>query len=302
MTYQLFKETLITELEGYFPPDTNITIHSIPRNNHTSADGLTILESGFNIAPTIYIQDYYLNFKNGTPFATVFKQLLDAYYRCRPTENIDPTFFKDFDNMQRHIVYKLIHYERNVELLQHIPHIPFLDLAIVFYCLVATDFSGTATILIRNEHLTLWNTDTETIYQIAQQNTPVLLSYEFETISSVLTNSLAELSFSEATDVQDILNLSACPIYILTNRYRFLGAACLLYDDLLQKLATPMNTDFIIIPSSIHEVLLLPVSTDIDCEEFNEMIHEVNTSQLIPQEILSDHVYHYTRETNQITY
>lgn len=298
MTYELFKETLITELQGHFPPDTTINIHSILRNNQVYVDGLTILESGFNIAPTIYVEDYYSNLKKGVTFSIILKQILETYYQCRPIENINPSFFCDFENIKQHIVYKLIHYEKNHELLSQIPHVPFLDLAIVFYCLVASDSSGTATILIRNEHLALWNTTQNDIYEIAKKNTPLLLSYQFETMSSLLTDLLS----SNPAENDDLPDLAPFPIYVLTNHCRFLGAACLLYDNLMMKLSEDANADFFIIPSSVHEVLLIPSTSDIEHEEFNQMIQEVNSSQLIPEEILSDHVYFYSRETNEISY
>lgn len=298
MTYELFKETLITELQGHFPPDTTITVHSFVRNNHVCVDGLTILESGFNIAPTIYIEDYYSSFKKGITFSTILKQILESYYQCRPTENINSSFFSDFENIKQHIVYKLVHYDRNQELLSQIPHIPFLDLAIVFYCLVAADSSGTATILIRNEHLALWSTTQENIYQIAKENTPFLLPYQFEPMSSILTE-LISSDFTD-TETEEFPDISPFPIYVLTNQSRFLGAACLLYDNLMKELSSRLNADLFIIPSSIHEVLIIPSTSHMEYEEFNNMIQEVNSSQLIPEEILSDHVYYYSRETEEI--
>lgn len=296
MTYEAFKDTLLAELSGHFPPDTSISIHSIPRNNCVSVDGLTILESGFNIAPTIYIHEYYQQLKKGTPFSEIYKKIIDDYYRYRPTDNIDPCLFQDFQNIRHQIVFKLIHFERNRDLLKETPHIPFLDLAIVFYCLVASGPSGTATILIQNSHLKLWNTDTNTLYLLAKQNTPFLLSPYFEKMSRLLSDMLPSLSEKEQQLFEDTL----FPMYVLTNESRFLGASCILYEELLLDLSRKMNSDFYIIPSSIHEVLLIPATMDMDTTDFNQMIQDVNQTQLDQEEILSDHVYYYSREKNLI--
>ncbi len=59
---------------------------------------------------------------------------------------------------------KLINYERNRELLKRVPYYRFLDLAIVFLCLVESDSSGTATVLIHNEHLTYWGITRDDLY------------------------------------------------------------------------------------------------------------------------------------------
>lgn len=306
MTYEIFKETLIAELKGHFPPDTCITVHPIPRNNHLSTDGLTILEAGFHIAPTIYIREYYARLQKDSDFSAVLKDILNTYYRCRPTENINPSFFQEFSNVRQRIVYKLIHYEKNRELLTRIPHIPFLDLAIVFYFLVSSTPAGTATILVQNDHLKLWHTDKQQLYLLARQNTPFLLSSHFEQLSSMLEDiSREELPITGDAPAapDDTSGLPECctfPIYVLTNEKRFLGAACLLYDELLKELALGLNTDFYIIPSSIHEVLLIPALSSMKKSDFNDMIREVNHSQLEPEDILSDHVYYYSRAKNQI--
>lgn len=293
MTYEIFKDTLYSELSAYFPPDTTISYHSVPKNNHVILDALTILESGFNIAPTIYIQQYYEKLKEGTSFSDVFKQILDTYHQYRPMENIDTSFFSDFEHVKSNIVYKLIHYEQNKELLSNIPHIPFLDLAIVFYYLVATTDCGTATILIQNPHLQFWNTDTETLYALAKENTPSLLSPCFEK----LTNILSEMMDEFPPEKEELFSL---PMYVLTNKNRFLGAGCILYDNLLANWANKLSCDFYIIPSSIHEVLVIPADDSMTKEYFGEMIQEVNTTQLSPEEVLSDHVYFYDRNQNQI--
>ncbi len=306
MTYELFKETLVTELKGYFPPDTDISIYSVPRNNQTSVDGLTILESGYNIAPTIYIQEYYRKLKKGSSLSSIFAQILEAYYQYRPMENIDASFFQDFAHIKKRIVCKLIHYERNKALLREIPFIPFLDLAVVFYCLVSSNSAGTATILIHNEHLKLWNTNPDTLEKLARENTPQLLSSHLERLSSMLNS----LNACERIDLSNLsaelggpLDLSAyasIPMYILTNKLRFLGASCILYEGLLSDFAKRHNSDLYIIPSSVHEVLLVPARPSMTKDSFNEMIAEVNSTQLSPEEILSDHVYYYDRKADRI--
>lgn len=306
MTYDFFKETLVTELKGYFPPDTAISIYTIPRNNRVSVDGLTILESGCNIAPTIYIRDYYRKLRKGNTFSEIFAQILEAYYQYRPTENIDTSFFQDFSHVKKRIVFKLIHYERNKTLLETIPYVPFLDLAMVFYCLVSSNEAGTATILIHNEHLKLWDTNLKTLEQLARQNTPLLLPACLDQLSNML-NSLGSKQCRELSKLSvelggpaDLEAYSVVPMYLLTNRLKFLGASCLLYETPLKDFARRMDSDLYVIPSSIHEVLLVPTDTHMSREGFNEMIREVNATQLAPEEILSDHVYYYDRQADRL--
>lgn len=90
---------------------------------------------------------------------------------------------------------------------------------------------------------------------------------------------------------------------VLTNKDKVNGAACLLYPHLLEKLAEERNASFIILPSSIHEVLLLPVRDVLEEGEaaaYTQMVHEVNQTELAEQEILSDHAYFYDRSKAEI--
>ena len=298
MTYETFKEKLMKDLEGHFKGEATININAVPRNNQGTHDGLVILELGKNIAPTIYIEEFYEQMEQGETYENVYKQILTTYYEFRPEENIDTSYFCDFNNMRHSVVYKLVHYDSNKELLEQIPHIPFLDLAIVFYCLVASSPSGTATILIQNNHLKLWGCDTKELYELAKINTPKLLPAQFEKLSDLLS----EFSPCASDGEEDFSDGLLFPIYVLTNRQRFLGAVCMLYDGYMEELAKKMDTDFYIIPSSTHEVLLIPALTPtFEREEFDAMIQDVNATQLEKNEILSDHLYYYNRIENRIS-
>ena len=90
-------------------------------------------------------------------------------------------------------------------------------------------------------------------------------------------------------------------MYMLSNCARLNGSGCILYQDLLQSFAEHFASDFYILPSSIHEVLLIPASDNSSPEELNAMVREVNASQLTREEVLSDHVYFYSREQKRLS-
>lgn len=294
MTYELFKASLLEELKGHFPPDTAITVQSIPRNNQPRLEGLTILEKGLNIAPTIYIQTYYEKMESQKwDFSQAYRHILEDYYAYRPQESIDVSFFQEFSHVQDRIMFQLIHAERNQELLKQIPHIPFLDLAIVFYCLIFSEPAKSATILIQNSHLKLWGIDVPKLRELAGKNTPEWMEASCEPLSRLLSGFPLE---------GQPLCPSPLPIYVLTNRQRFHGAACLLYQDFIFQLSKKFRSDFYIIPSSIHEVLLIPATSEMEPAMFNQMIREVNETQLEPDEILSDHVYYYDRSKRELSF
>ena len=223
--------------------------------------------------------------------------LLTAYRENRPKSPVDISFFTDYDKVKSRVTMKLINYERNRELLKRVPYYRFLDLAIVFLCLVESDSSGTATVLIHNEHLTYWGITRDDLYALAMANTPQLLRYDLRSMTEVLR----ELFADEFADPAGSDLIEPFPIYVLSNQHRLNGSSCILYQHLLHDFARRIGSDFYILPSSVHEVLLIPADNQISMSTLSSMVRDVNSSQLAREEILSDHVYYYSLETDQIT-
>ena len=263
-------------------------------------DGLTIMEGGTNLSPTIYLNYFYETYQNGVEFSSILDTILHTYQSNKPRGKIDTSFFTDYANVRPHIAYKLIHYERNRHLLADLPHFRYLDLAIVFYCLVSSSPSGSATILIRKDHLRFWNISPTQLFDAAKENTPRLLSYDLRNMNDLMEELLAP-AHSTLSD-PDIKKEDAaiCPMYVLTNQNKLNGASCILYEHLLEHFADRLCCDLYILPSSIHEVILIPATSDTSYQELSQMVQEVNDTQVSPEEILSDHVYYFSRSSGSI--
>jgi hypothetical protein len=89
-------------------------------------------------------------------------------------------------------------------------------------------------------------------------------------------------------------------MYILTNQKGINGASCLLYENVIRQFAGQINSDLYILPSSIHEIILIPKKQNMKKETFTQMVEDVNRTQVAVEEVLSDHVYHYSREKDRI--
>ena len=136
MLYNEFKNYVKDRVEEKLGDDVKIEIRQIKRNNSTIYDGLLFVSEGINVSPTIYLNFFYKQYLNGTNQDIIVNNIVKTYNSCVLSEGINLSFFTEFDFAKDHIVYKLINYEKNIELLKEIPHIRFLDLAIVFYYLI----------------------------------------------------------------------------------------------------------------------------------------------------------------------
>lgn len=152
------------------------------------------------------------------------------------------------------------------------------------------------TVLIRNEHLKTWGKDLNTVFSDARKNTPRVFPAELTPMSDFLQNAFPNSNEFIDPDRDCVMKSE---LFILSNAIRQHGAICTLYDDIMNQIGKTLQDDFFVIPSSVHEVLLLKAS-DTDCMELNEIIREVNETTVIPEEILSDHAYFYSRDRKEL--
>ncbi|MEG0721301.1 MAG: DUF5688 family protein [Lachnospiraceae bacterium] len=199
-------------------------------------------------------------------------------------------YVRDFEKVKKQVVYKVINYKKNAELLNEIPYVGFLDLAVVFYVLLELNQHGTATMTIRNEHLKGWGVSREELLKVAQENTVRLLPAEFKTMKTVLEEML---TLNIAEDTEDYM-------YVLSNPMKNFGACCILYDGILEKIGNRLGGNYYILPSSVHEVIIIPENQSPGKKELRIMITEINETQVAEEEILSNVPYYYVREKKQL--
>ena len=159
---------------------------------------------------------------------------------------------------------------------------------------------GTGTILISNDHMKMWGVDLEEIDRYAAEQTEMHNAYCMFSMEKFVKNLVTELAETE----EDIPHFTMPPMemYVLTNQQRFLGASVLLYKNVLKNFAKEKEDDLYILPSSTHELILIParVVWYTGINHLKEMVKEVNSTQVEPEEFLSDNVYFYDRQTDKI--
>ena len=302
-----------------------VTIKKVLKNNSQSKEAVLISSSKVDVTPTIYLKDYYEDYKNGKSMEVISNEIITIYEKSRLDDDINVELFKDFEKVKERIVFKIINTKSNRKLLERVPHRTFMDLSIVCFCILDNAMRGKATALIHNSHMLLWGIDEEELFDIAMRNTPMILTPVIKSmrdvLSEILTYNLMEevgivkeerdMELSEETVVykskadniidridgmQDEINM-----YVLTNNIKLYGASCIAYKDCLKAFAAEHDTDEVyIIPSSVHEVILIPNMGFMNPLEINSMIEQINQNEVEATDVLSNHIYKYRRETNEI--
>ena len=196
-----------------------------------------------------------------------------------------------FEYVRDRIVYRLVNYEKNKEILEDCPHLRLYDLALTFRWVAHSDDIGISTALVTNQELQVWGISMNELLLAARENTPRLFPVHMIDMDEMIAQAGIPISLDE----------SAIPMYIMTNEQEVNGASVLLYDNVLESFALEKKTDFYILPSSIHEVIILLDNEYAKApEELARMVRETNRIVVDREEILSDHVYYYDREKDEI--
>lgn len=297
MEYKEFVE-YIKMNAGYIAGEGgNIAINHVIKNNGCEMDGLVIMEKGKDIAPTIYLDSFYELYTNGENIKNIIRQIEVIYEQNKNNVTFDVNILKHFDTIKDKIVYKVVNYRSNEKLLEQVPHKRILDLAVVFYCLLDNEYGRSATALIYNNNLKNWNVTIDDVYKAALKNTPDLLHSKISSMAALFEKCGVNVD-GEEVDLKDYV---PSDMYVLTNESKLNGAACILYENVLYDFAQKLGADLYILPSSVHEVILLPKLSMFEKDELVNMVKEVNTEGVAADEVLSDHVYEYNRTERLIT-
>ena len=303
-TMDVFATTIKVAVETALGIGYSVEIHEVLKNNDTRLTGLTIRGGASNVAPTIYLEGFFAKYKEGTTMTVICNNIIETYEAHKVNCNFDASSVTDFERAKKQICYKLINAERNSELLADAPHkIVCDDLAVIFYILVSQDFEGTATITIRNNMMNIWGVDTDILFALALDNTQRLFRGSVKSMASVMMDMFSDrLDDEDAKEFYDMVvsEEDMIPMYVCTNLAKVNGAGVILYKDLLKEFADRIGADFYILPSSIHETLLIPVVDNMELDYLTSMVREVNATQVAPEEQLSDNVYIYRRATDSI--
>lgn len=286
MNFQEFTDAVVELLQERMGDAYGIRVIQVTKNNDVELTGVAITRQEDSIYPTIYLEGLYQSYLSGEEVSDLVTQIIDCHEEQSMALNLDLRFFRDFGSVRKRIFYKLVSFEQNKKFLRDAPHMVWNDLAIVFYYALDEEAGVGASITVRREHMLMWKQSVESLYRTARRNT---------------RRELPELLVSMGNLVEEMTGLNAheedeeMPLYVLTNREKRFGASAMLYSERMRELASSFSCDLLILPSSVHEVLLLP---DDHCQEYDfyrQMVKEVNRNQVEPDEVLSYGLYRYNR-------
>lgn len=290
MNFETFVESIVEALQERMGDRYEIRVIHVTKNNGVELTGVAIIRQEDSVFPTIYLEGLYEEYLSGEEIDSLAGRIINCHEEQSMALNLDMDFFHDYNSVKDRIFYKLVSFAENKKFLEDAPHIRWHDLAVVFYYALEDEVMEGASITINRQHMMMWKQNAESLYRTAGRNTK---------------RDMPELLVSIRELVEDVTGISVqgeddLPMYVLTNKDKRFGASAMLYSKQMEELAERFGCDLLILPSSVHEVLLLP---DDHCQEYTfyrQMVSEVNRTQVEPEEVLSYGLYRYCRINAEI--
>lgn len=294
MTWEQFEQYISEHLQNGWREEATLRIEHMQKNNQQEVIALFLNEENVGAAPIIYLQDYYEKYKKGMHLEDILQQIRRDYDVACQLSPPDVHSITDFQKVKDHIIFRMIHYERNKELLKNCPYIALCDLALTFRWIVYTGQGELGSVLVDNRLMELWNVTASDLLALAACNTPALCPpYIID---------LAEL-LGEIDGEESHMKEKGMTMLLASNQQKVNGAGVVLYEGFLKDLSEKFDMNFYVLPSSVHEMILVPMAGCVEEEVVNHLkniVKEANENVLEAQDFLSDSVYIYRREKNAL--
>ncbi len=297
MDFETFKENIAKDLEQKLYEKTgrevSVELRTVEKMNETY-EALAVKPEDSIIGVNLNATSLYHQIEHGASYDSVVDGAVDVAENAltnHPEFDIDA--FKDYANMKSTLAMEVVSAERNADLLQTVPHKDMEDMAVVYRFVLGDTAAGTGTILVTNQMLDNYGITAEQLHEDAMHNAPEIRPLVIEGMGQVLARQMG-------VDDLEMLGLNIPPeqeqMFVATVEGNVHGAGVIAYEDFMDKAAERVDGSFYILPSSVHELLIIPDNGKFDLRSLENMVKEVNATTVDPIDQLTDSVYHYDAE------
>ena len=301
-----FAEGVTQQIKDYLPEDyqdMQCEILEQQKNNGVVLTGMILNMPGQQIAPVVYMEPFYDQVRKGEPMDQIMNRIADVCRQSLSVRELPETLdFTDYDSVKDHLTVQVINTKANQRMLPGVPHKEMEDLSVI--CRIefpSPAGEGVGSVKVTHELMSQWGVRPQDVYQKAVENAvkkspPVLMSMN-DVMMEMMGNP------SETKNLLQLEEGAEFPkegMYVLSNPMRLDGASVLAYPNLQEQLESVFPQGCYLLPSSLHELIIVPKDIGASPKELGEMVREVNQKEVARDEILSDRVYEFDKEKRQL--
>ena len=293
MDYESFKKEFTEDIKeklyemGY--GDVDIKINNIKKVNR-DYEAMNVVPEGGVMGVSFNLEEIFTKFEQSGDYDSVLKNTTSFVANgidTAPKTDIDNLL--NYEEMKNKLSIEVISAEANKELLLNIPHDRIEDLAAVYRFVLKSESTGKASILISNEMMQKMGITHEQLKNDALYNAPIIRPAVIKGMNEVIKELMGKEAYELANGTGNVEE----SVYVATVPDKDSGAGVLSYQNFMVQAAERVGGDFFILPSSIHEILIVKDDGEMKAELLRNMVQQINRTELMPEDKLSDNVYHY---------
>lgn len=302
MTKEDFIRLVADRLPDYFSEDlkiSNISAKEVVKHNDQHRLGIEFTFAGSNFSPVIYPDSLFEDYQAGKPLEEILQALSHTIEKSLPevpgiTKETVTQALLDYESARHHLSIRLCDPDLNRELLENAVHSKVSDFEAIYQLKFTLPGEGVGYSTITPAMLDSWGISMETLQKDAATCTwaeyPIL-----SPMGNMISYLTSGLSLPNLLETGEPIQMSddMFPVFVLSNDRAMQGASLITLPDLLDQIGDIVQDDFYILPSSLHEVIIVPQNTQMTLDELSEMVHSINESQVATEDLLSDKVQHY---------
>lgn len=296
MEYEQFAEKFIEELENAMKPEKVELCRRKSIKVNQILDGVSVKYPNSIVAPVIYLEEKYKCYQEGYTVHKLVKEA-EEYLKNVKQNMLDKSEISVLD-AKKNLYCAIINAEENEELLKNSPHEGINDLAVIARCKVGENSS----FIVTNDLCDYLQMTSEEILEQAHRNTEKQ-TFQCKNMNQVMRDMMLEEGMPEE-DVNELISMleMQCSMYVVSNETMIDGAAAMVSKTAMNQAYEIIGDDFYILPSSRHELILMPKGKGSDVQDLKLVVKEVNKTVCPSFDRLSDNVYRYDGRTKKITF
>ena len=291
MTFEEFTETVKENIKDYLPDsyrDAQVTTGRFQKLN-SSYLGLQVKQEGQEAVPTVNLERYYEAYSRGEPgLGHLDKALSGIAEDVQGSLGLQTAWLMDYGQAKDRLFIRVNDARENAEALKNLPHRETDGLAVSYHVAVGGPHGMEASAPVTYSLMKHYGISQQQLHEDALKSAVVVNPPVFMSMREMMSR-------MTGIDAEDLGPAVPGPdLMILSNEQALFGAGSLFYPDMLDSVRDRMGgTDYFVLPSSVHEVIVVADDGTVEREALESMVQEINETTVAEEDRLSDHVYHY---------
>ena len=279
MEFNEFREKVKEALPDFLTDDlrnAEIKDTAVNKLQGESYSGISVTPEGSRVGVSINLEDAFLDYQTGSQFTAVMNRLADTIVGTLGERNqFDLGFLADYSAVKNMLTVEVVGKDQNAEMLQSVPHQEMEDLAAVYRIDLGVTENGNATVLITNEMMRNYGLTPDQLHKDALDAAQHTMKYSIRSMDEVLMGMAQSMGVEQDQPV-----MFSSPLYVATTERDMFGAGVLAVPSFFEDAAEKLDGNFYVLPSSVHEILLLPDRFAPEPQLLKEMVQDVNANEV----------------------